>query len=50
MNYPDQLIENEISRFVQKEKLNDVDLQRLDNKIKRMLRNSSAKNILKTKR
>ena len=48
MNYPDQLIENEISRFVQKEKLNDVDLQRLDNKIKRMLRNSSAKNILKT--
>ena len=48
INYRDQIIENEISKFVQKEKLNDVDLQRLDNKIKRMLRNNSAKNILKT--
>ena len=48
INYHDQIIENEISKFVQKEKLNDVDLQRLDNKIKRMLRNNSAKNILKT--
>ena len=48
INYPEQIIENEISKFVQKEKLNDVDLQRLDNKIGRMLRNNSAKNILKS--
>ena len=47
IKYRDQIIENEISKFVQKEKLNDIDLQRLDNKIKRFLRNSSAKNILK---
>jgi unconventional prefoldin RPB5 interactor 1 len=44
----DQEIENEISVFVQKEKLNDVDLKRLDNRIKRILRKNSAKNILKS--
>ena len=44
----DQEIENEISVFIQKEKLNDVDLKRLDNKIRRILRKNSAKNILKS--
>ena len=44
----DKEIENEISVFVQKEKLNDVDLKRLDNKIRRILRKNSAKNILKS--
>ena len=48
IKYNDQMLENEISNFIQKEKINDVDLQRLDNKIKRMLRNNSAKNILKS--
>ena len=48
LNCHDDIIENEISKFVQKEKLNDVDLQRLDNKIRRMLRNNSATNILKS--
>ena len=45
----DHEIENEISNFVQKEKVNDVDLKRLDNKIKKILRKSSAKNTLKSK-
>jgi len=44
----DQFIDNEITKFVQKEKVNDVDLQRLDNRIRRILRNNSAKNILKS--
>ena len=48
IKYRDPLIENEVTSFVQKEKINDVDLQRLDNKIRRMLRNNSAKNILKS--
>ena len=48
IKHSDKLVENEISKFVQKEKLNDVDLQRLDNKIRRIIRNSSAKNILKS--
>ena len=44
----DQFVDNEINKFVQKEKVNDVDLQRLDNRIRRILRNNSAKNILKS--
>ena len=48
LRYQDQNLENEVTKFVQKEKLNDVDLQRLDNKIRRMLRNNSARNVLKS--
>ena len=48
LKYQDQNLENEVTKFVQKEKLNDVDLQRLDNKIRRMLRNNSARNVLKS--
>ena len=36
----DHEIENEISNFVQKEKVNDVDLKRLDMKVKNLLRQS----------
>lgn len=35
-------LENEIAQFLQGEKLNDADLQRLDNKIKKFLSNSKA--------
>ena len=48
LKYQDQNLENEVTKFVQKEKLNDVDLQRLDNRIRRMLRNNSARNVLKS--
>ena len=30
----DQVLENEVTKFIQSEKLNDVDLQRLDAKLK----------------
>ena len=41
-----QLIEGEITKFLQQEKLNDVDLQRLDNRIKRIIsENISQKNL-----
>ena len=43
------LIEGEITRFLQQEKLNDVDLQRLDAKIKRIItQDISKKNLKKT--
>ena len=43
------LIEGEITRFLQQEKLNDVDLQKLDAKIKRIItQNISKKNLKKT--
>ena len=43
------LIEGEITRFLQQEKLNDVDLQRLDAKIKRIItQDISRKNLKKT--
>ena len=48
LQYQDQNLENEVTKFVQKEKLNDVDLQRLDNKIRRMVRDNSARNVLKS--
>ena len=41
------LIEGEITRFLQQEKLNDVDLQRLDAKIKRIITQDISKNNLK---
>ena len=43
------LIEGEITRFLQQEKLNDVDLQKLDAKIKRLItQDISRKNLKKT--
>ena len=43
------LIEGEITRFLQQEKLNDVDLQRLDARIKRIItQDISKKNLKKT--
>ena len=41
------LIEGEITRFLQQEKLNDVDLQRLDAKIKRLITQDITKKQLK---
>ena len=46
LNYPDQNVEKEVSDFVQGEKLTDRDLQRLNYKIQRLVRNSSAKRLL----
>ena len=46
INYPDVKIEKEVTRFVQGEKLTDRDLQRLNNRIQRLVRNGSASNIL----
>jgi hypothetical protein len=37
IKHPEFYLENEINKFLQGEKLNDVDLQRLDAKIHRML-------------
>ena len=46
LNNNRQLIEGEITKFLQQEKLNDVDLQRLDNRIKRIIsENISQKNL-----
>lgn len=46
INYPDAAIEKEVTKFVQGEKLTDRDLQRLNNRIQRLVRNGSASNIL----
>ena len=46
INFPDKTIENEVTKFVQGEKLTDKDLQRLNIKIQRLVRNTSANNIL----
>ena len=46
LNYPDQTIEKEVTKFVQAEKLTDKDLQRLNDRVKRLIRNSSGNNIL----
>ena len=47
INYPDVAIEKEVTRFVQGEKLTDRDLQRLNNRIQRLVRKGSATNIFK---
>ena len=41
------IIDNEITKFLQQEKLNDVDLQRLDDKIKNIISENKAKTTLK---
>ena len=48
LNQPDQVLEKEITQFLQGEKLNDVDLQRLDAKIKRIFQNRKANQQLKS--
>ena len=42
----EKLIENEVTKFVEKEKLTDVDLQRLNNRIAKLLNSKSPGNIL----
>jgi len=50
INHPEKILEDEINKFLQGEKLNDADLQRLDAKIRRLLmekkNNQSLKNTL----
>ena len=48
LNQPDQVLEKEITQFLQGEKLNDVDLQRLDAKIKRIFQNRKSNQQLKS--
>ena len=48
IKHPEQILENEITKFLQGEKLNDADLQRLDNKIRRLLNEKKAKENLKS--
>ena len=49
INYPEQSIEKEITKFIQREKLTDRDLQRLNNKIQKLAKNTSDRNILENK-
>ena len=44
---PEKILEDEISKFLQGEKLNDADLQRLDAKIHRMLMDKKSREGLK---
>lgn len=44
---PEILLEEEIKRFLEGEKLTDLDLKHLDEKIRRLLNNSNAHEILK---
>ena len=46
---PEVILEEEITKFLQGEKLNDVDLQRLDQKIHRLLMNKKKQEELKGK-
>lgn len=43
------VIEGEVSKFVEKERLNDVDLQQLNNRIKTLLKQKSSDNLLRNK-
>ena len=47
INNPEQILEDEITKFLQGEKLNDVDLKRLDLKVKNLLRQKASKEKLK---
>ena len=44
---PEKDLEEEINKFLQGEKLNDVDLKRLDLKVRNLLRNNASKEKLK---
>ena len=46
---PDEVLEPVLSRFVQSEHLNDIDLKRLDLKIQNLIKNKRAKDTLKSK-
>ena len=46
---PDEVLEPVLSRFVQSEHLNDIDLKRLDLKIQNLIKNKHAKDTLKSK-
>ena len=48
IKHPEQLLENEITKFLQGEKLTDADLKRLDAKIKKLLQEKAAKENLKS--
>ena len=47
INNPEQILEDEITKFLQGEKLNDIDLKRLDLKVKNLLRQKASKEKLK---
>ena len=44
---PDEILEPVINEFIQMEKLNDVDLKRLDIKIQKLIKNKSSRDNLK---
>ena len=44
---PEEILEEEITKFLQGEKLNDIDLKRLDTKVKTLLRQRASKEKLK---
>ena len=46
---PEEILEPELSRFVQYEHLNDMDLKRLDLKIQNLIKNKNAKDNLKSR-
>ena len=48
INQPDQVLETEITKFLQSEKLTDVDLQRLDAKLKKIYQSRKSKQLLKS--
>ena len=47
INNPEELLEEEITKFLQGEKLNDVDLKKLDMKVKNLLKQKASKEKLK---
>ena len=47
INNPEEILEDEITKFLQGEKLNDVDLKRLDMKVKNLIRQKASKEKLK---
>ena len=47
INNPEEILEDEITKFLQGEKLNDVDLKRLDMKVKNLLKQRASKEKLK---
>ena len=48
INHPEKILEDEINKFLQGEKLNDADLQRLDAKIRRLLMEKKNNQSLKS--
>ena len=47
INNPEEILEDEITKFLQGEKLNDMDLKRLDQKVKNILKEKASKERLK---